>query len=672
MANAASTFAEVFQRMQDVYNGEYHPLLAEFQVNAQIDSAALLRQMITRLPVDRVPSLFMYQDPNTTLRIIHHIHLVEPLFGQPDNPLTNMYLGLTGEVYHGIIQVVQVPTATFFAATGDIVVPTNDTLTAQIAAAADGMVGPYNQGDPDTFVINVRKAVPIPHAYIGLVAFRSFTPREAWQQLGLQIIQDGRAQDCATLLDFLRAATVRVRAGRNLRNPPNAPLEPPGTTQPAILTPPVDGPVVEHLHRKLLQYLPGMHAPQAAHAAGEPQQQVAQVAMLVMAEHREAMRADRLQEREADREEKAAEKSFSVVFPANALGLRRLCLAGNDDELLPEFWQFFASIKGKKGPGAAALADRVSRRAAEPDSAGVPPIIATNLYVNISSFALGASDPEIITQGVSPFLMCPDGSAKAEKTAILTHEYMLLQGETVPRLDDIRQLVPSNNYHIPEDFHTLADYLGAYSVIWDVLIGPEHPLAVSLRQHHRYWISNMRSILKAIPESKLRNVVIIGTLRHIQLYALRYVSKTMLYGPGTVPVPTFDLVVDSIEGRLFHHFPSLPPAYTQPVTQTKTPVTTQTSSTPRGNKTSGEGVQIVASAADLNKQLMDTFDASDKSIQELRRIPKQPRAKGGTAHLCLSYHLKGVCFDICRKSKTHRPLDKQEVENMQAFLKLHL
>jgi hypothetical protein len=674
MANNATTFQTLFEGMEDEYNGVYSDFLNLYGANGD-EALAVLQRTITRFPTDQVPAIFIYQDPDTTIRTIHHLHQVETPLGQPANPLTDMYLGLSGEAYNGNVQLRQVP-PTFFSATGNIIVPTSLALTVQLAAAGNGLVGPYNPGDPDTEQINTRRAVPVPYAYIRLMGFRNLTPEEAWQQVGLQIIADGGEQDCMILLNFLRAATVMVRGAG--RNQPNGP---PSTTQLAALVPPIDGPILQHTQRKLRSFLPGaftLPAPniqQAAHVAA-----VAAVVNQTVADGFEALRADRLQEREAA----ALPKSFSAVFPANAMGIRRLCMAGNDDEMLPDFWKFFAELKGKKGPGLSALTHYVSKRAGNDDSAGIRPLISTALYTNIANFELGASDLEIITQGVSPFLMCPAASVKAEATTILTQRYMMLQGESsMPLLSDIQQLVPSSAYSIPEDLYALVDFIGAYSVLWDVLVGPHHPLAITLRQHFKYWNQHVRTILKAIPEKNLRNVVIIGTLRHIQLKVMRYVNIIMFEEVDPI-IPDFTHIEDALDGRLFNNFPGLPAQYTQPIPSSSAssilpttfalpPMVTGTPTPPStAARERRESIPVIAPASDKVKAHLDAFSAGEKSIQELRTVEKQPKTKNGAANLCLSYHLRGACFEACRRSSTHRKLEKAEEDNMKAFISKNL
>lgn len=653
--------------MADTYQGIYAPFLAEYSSNAQQNAEALLSRTASRLPVNQVPSVFLYQDSRNLLRTIHHIHQVDTPFGQPPTPLTDMYLGFYTDIHNGIAQVLQVPIS-FFSTTGNIAVPTSEALTVQLAAANNGMVGPFNHNDPDTEIINTRRAVPIPHAYVGLILHRTLTPMEAWQQLGQQIILDGREQDCSILINFLRAATVVVRGQGRAQ-----PDQPPSTVQAVALLPPIDGPIPEHIHEKLCLFLPGAFTPVAP---GDAQ---------AIADGLAGIRADRLLEREAAAEAAAtaaevaaAPKSFSEMFPSNAASIRRLCLVGHDDDLLPEFWRNFAANKGKKGPGMSNFSQLTLQRSKAPDSARVCPIVSTALYVNISAFELGATDLQVITQGVSPFLMCPEGYIKANETTMLNRQYMMLQGEhSQPALSDINQLVPSTAYNIPEDLYALADFIGAYSIVWDILVGVHHPLAVALRHHHRFWVDTTRKILKAIPEDHLRNVIIIGTLRCIQLEVLEYVN-TIMYEDNVVPLPDFDDIEKSLKKRLFHHFPGLPAAYTRPAkppSKSKLPLPPYSPNNPvppTGRPpVFGGGNEVTAPTTERVQTFLDAFETSEKSIQELRNIPRQPRVKNALA-LCLSYHLKGSCFDQCRRAKTHRKLLKEEEDVMQTFITKNL
>ena len=662
-ANAATTFLAKFNAMGDIFNGVYGPFLAEYEANNGVQAEVVLQNTLTQLPVDRCPSVYVYQDPEHTLRIVHHLHRVEREMGQPDNPLTDVVLGFTGEVEFNLAQVVRIPEP-FFATTGEVRVPTVAALGDMLAAAPNGMLGPFEPDADDTELVNTRRAIPIPFAYLPLFTFRSLSPSQAWIQVAAQIIEDDRADDCAVLIDFFRVALV-IRRGA-VRNQPNLP---PATAQPAALAAPLDGPLNQHIHRKLTAYLPALFL-------GQPQQGMpaAQAAVLIgqsVAEGFEALRADRAQEREAQ----DATKSFSAQYPASGGPIRRLCLVGDDDDLLPEFWKFLASVKTKKVQGLPALNSLLDARINDPTSAGVRPIISAALYSTISSFALATIDYEDITQGVSPFVMCPLGFRKAKTLTRNAQTYMHIQTGMAPTLADLTAIAPSGDFSIPDDIYTLVDFIGAYSVLWDVLVGEENPLAITLRTHHFFWRTEGQQVRSALPTAAMHKTLIIGTLRFIQLEVMRYVHRIMHVDPQEPP-PVLQPIVEAVRQRRFHTLPALPSEYnTIPTTTTLPPTAGRTiapTGTPPAFNNPPTSTPSVAPATDKNQHFISTFLKSGKSIQQLRAITDQPKQRDGIKPLCLSYHFRGRCFDNCRRNDTHRKLDQTETNNMQAFLERHI
>jgi hypothetical protein len=496
------------------------------------------------------------------------------------------------------------------------------------------------------------------------------TPREAWLQVAEQIRLDNREQDCLMLLNFLRVSTVMRRG--NVRNQP---AEPPATVHPTAFVSPIDGPVIQHIHRKLRNLLPALFLiPQ--NEAAPLAQTAAMIGQTVLAGF-EALRQDRA----AEREQAAAPPSFSKAYPANAVSIRQICHAGDDDDALPEFWRYFATVKNRK-TALSGFINLVTLRANQAGSSRVVPIISPSLFNHIAAFELGTKDLETITQGVSPFLMCPIGHTKVKELAVLTQRFMdIHSGQSVPTISDVESLAPINDYSIPADMHSLVDFIGAYSIVWDVLVGIDHPLATAIRDHYFYWQTNVSAIRRAIPDEYLVRPVIIGTLRLIQLAVLRYVHKIM-FNDANADVPTFQNIIDNIDNRLFQHFPGLPNEYKRPATAavaakyTKLPPPiTGTPVPPKGSPPPGLQNTIrnmvVAPDSEKHPQLKAAFDNGDKSIQVLKTLPNLPKEKKGSGILCLSYHLRGQCFDNCRRASTHRKLDPVEVDNIQAFLDKH-
>ena len=159
---------------------------------------------------------------------------------------------------------------------------------------------------------------------------------------------------------------------------------------------------------------------------------------------------------------------------------------------------------------------------------------------------------------------------------------------------------------------------------------------------------------------------------------MRYVNSIMYMADGVPPPPSFENIESIVNSRLYYHFPGLPASYTQQQTNANNkralpPVVAAVPVPPAGNNPLvSQGNPVFAPAHEINQAFFTAFTKSPKSIQDLRNAPKQPRVKNGVAQLCLSYHLKGSCFDICKKAPTHRPLEVVETSNMQTFMNSNL
>jgi hypothetical protein len=227
-----TNFAELFQSMPDVYNGQYQAFLAAYAVNGALTSKSILRRTIARFPVSQVPAVFAYLAADGFIRTVHHFQYVEAPIGQ-NNPWEQIILGFSGDVHMNQVTYASIPIAEFFDNTEAVQVPTVATFGAVLTALAadETQLGPYVDGTPNTEEIRSRRAVPVPHAYVHLLFNRVLTPREAWEQVGAQIILDQREESCSILLDFLQTAGT-YRRNRARRPQPPSVLQPTALTQP--------------------------------------------------------------------------------------------------------------------------------------------------------------------------------------------------------------------------------------------------------------------------------------------------------------------------------------------------------------------------------------------------------------------------------------------------------
>jgi YesN/AraC family two-component response regulator len=194
--------------------------------------------------------------------------------------------------------------------------------------------------------------------------------------VGDQIQLDNRTEDCAILLNFLRVASIGrlnpARCGPDL---------PPLTAQPVLVAPIADEAYMRHIHRVLVQVLPGTNLPAGTAYLGQQLLQGTAMIRQSIIDQGEAQR----DERQRLKQEEKTPKSMMEAYPAITPSLMRLCLINAEAEL-PEFWQRFAMIPGKKGQAHIILQQLMSVRASQEDSAQVHTVLTASMYDHISKF----------------------------------------------------------------------------------------------------------------------------------------------------------------------------------------------------------------------------------------------------------------------------------------------
>jgi hypothetical protein len=300
----------------------------------------------------------------------------------------------------------------------------------------------------------------------------------------MQILQDGKEQDCHIFLNFSRMAAVAGAV--NVAGV----ATPPTLSMPVPVYPPLANETLLHLiHRRLQDTMQHQMAAQLA-------------------------------DRRAASKEAWAPKTFIEAYPAMAPALHKLCGA-TTDENLPEFWKIFAAAGEKKNQGFPALQQLMMARVNDDDSAQVRHILPAMLYEYISQFRLGSSDPENISHGLSPFLMFPVGYHKAARQEAINLQYTMVYGEGgIAGLGDVKQILSSTAYNIPTSLLELLEFIGAYSITIDVLLGVDEPISRVLYHHFKFWQRNISSVGAALTGKLAQAVLITGVLRAIQLMTI--------------------------------------------------------------------------------------------------------------------------------------------------------
>ena len=669
-ARAPYKYSEKHASMPDLYGGTYLPFLHAHRPEAVLPPADVLQTALSLH--EGLPGVYVYQAHGSlAIRTIHRISKTASIPGVPSQ-WDAMVFAFEGDVqYPGMINLVQIPTQAFHL-TPVVLAPTAVAMTGQwaLAGGAD-CVGPYQAGAPDTTDVTTRRMMPVPQAYVPLLFNRVLTPQEAWIQVGEQIIADGRAADCALFLDWLRAASTYRGA---------APAADPVTTLPAPLVVPLsDAALKQQAWAWLVRDLPALDAPAPDTMAG---QLVATSAAI--RQELSLQRADTAQARQ----EAKAPKTMSEVYPAIAPGLRRLCHVEDDAEL-PRFWVLFAALKGKQGQGISALQQLVSARAREPDSAQEDFNVTLNLFLGISQFRLSV-DVDNLLDGLSPFLLEPQSCSKDSGTQTQVDNYtMLTSGGNTATLKEIQQLSEAK-LKVPENPYELVEFIGAYSVLIDCILGKDQPGATALRHHAKYWKESGVSPLKQVVREQESMGVLMLIMRSVQLTTMSYIREAQRLGYGAA-LPDYSYIELSIIRRTFQNLSQVPRKYLVTATPTapvvpSPPMGPAPYQTPPGHPTvlpanlpasppaaaRRTGARVDAPAAQQSSDWHSKFEASTKTVAALKAVETRPSTAQGGNKICLSYHLRGTCFDNCGDKASHRTLVTAENTAMTEFLRTNL
>ena len=654
-----TTYGAKFAGMGDLYAGAYLPFLEAHNPAAQPTPATVANTALALSAHEGLPGVYAYQAADTLeIRTVHRLSQTTSLPGLA-TPWDGITFAFEGDVIPpGLINLVQLPAQAFFL-TNQVLAPTAATLNDHWAGIGADVecVGPFALGDHDVSPVITRRLIPVPYAYVSLMHDRVLTPRQAWQ-VAEQIIADGRAADCEIFVNFLRAAcTFR---------PVAAAADPLVTSvaQPAALTIPLaDAPLKRQVWNWLVQDLPALAVP----AVDSVERQL----IVTTAAVRQELALSRASA-EAARADARAPKTMTEAYPTMAPPLRRLC-GVETDALVPTFWQEHASTGGKKYHSMACLQQLVSDRANDATSSRCTIVVSVALFECISQFRLGSADLDNILEGVSPFLVCPPYYHRAAGTRLECNSYGLLtSGGGAAALAEIREIT-APKMQVPRDALELYSFVGGYSCLMDVLIGEAHAASARLRDHASFWREYAPALGNMVGPENLAGYLM-RIMRSIQLVTVGYINTALRLGTAA-QLPDYGRIEEAVRNRTLHNLSHMPmhyleeklaPVVTKPTSINSAPAQS-TSTTPSAPvpPTRGLSVRSDAPKSHQNTEWVTKFAGSAKEIKELKLDANRPK-------ICLSYHLRGTCFESCRESATHRALTASEKTTVQVFLDKNL
>jgi hypothetical protein len=371
-------------------------------------------------------------------------------------------------------------------------------------------------------------------------------------------------------------------------------------------------------------------------------------------------------------EEKRAPKSVSSFFGEESC--RQLCIICNvgEEANLPAIWHAIAGA-GKKDR--AAVEHAFSNTAHEMGMGSMVPIATPDLTKKIVGLRFAGDDVNNLGEGIQPFaiLIRDHGSigymttTEEDTTRQRNNEYdILTEGSVSTTLQDVTKISTTTTAKIPTDYTHLRALLQAYLVLLTTLFGADHVVTVAFQAFVRRYNNNevvCRGQLQALFQGQGPGRL----LRFIQLNMVAWFRKVR--NTGTLPaVPDFDEALEKLTIHISSWAPELPSQYllapntVAPFTMksgTSTVISGLTNDTSKQSATDPPSVkkrlQVVNLARNVTLEPFGVIAAKLKINDAIAKAGEPPTItkNGITTPMCLSFHVRGTCWNSCPRNADH-------------------
>mmetsp|Transcript_28896 Transcript_28896/g.41399 ORF Transcript_28896/g.41399 Transcript_28896/m.41399 type:complete len:346 (-) Transcript_28896:976-2013(-) len=309
-----------------------------------------------------------------------------------------------------------------------------------------------------------------------------------------------------------------------------------------------------------------------------------------------------------------------------------------------------------------------------------PIIVNLNLAKGLQEFEFVASDPDILNQGLQPFILNLGNAEHRAKTLEIVQQFDELEGGKLG-LNLQETLKSADVKHVPLTFMELDTTLASFGDLLAVCLGTNHVLYTAYRTFWKDWQRSRLQFSSAI------NIVL--TLKPVHL--MRRLQLELFYWfdakrQALTPVPiAFSKIVHELHMATFAP-PALPAALFAIVSNPNSGSQVSGSQAPTSlwemspvdshstsdlssitdfftafqqqqqkkttDKGSGDAILNPNPDDELNKAL---------DVNKVRVICKPPFPQNTAKQdMCISYHAKGRCFALCGQAADRRPHSDHE------------
>ena len=239
---------------------------------------------------------------------------------------------------------------------------------------------------------------------------------------------------------------------------------------------------------------------------------------------------------------------------------RTFCLAMGDDSLPPIYAIWANATKSERRVALqSALEERVNTGLA---ACRITPLASKELYEIVlqGHFAAGYHEVDDLTKGLQPFTCGFQSTERDRDVASRASQFdQMMAGLVAPSLAE-QETFRTKEVPLPSMVYQLGMQLGCTSIVFDVVLGPIHPLAQDLRSFClNEWPLVEAAFSTSMDDSTLVLPII---LRWFQIEMLAFFRSL---GMGQMAhTPNFQEIMAIIKQRAYHLFPLLPRQYLAP------------------------------------------------------------------------------------------------------------
>jgi lysophospholipase L1-like esterase len=202
--------------------------------------------------------------------------------------------------------------------------------------------------------------------------------------------------------------------------------------------------------------------------------------------------------------------------------------------------------------------------AARGDEVGwAPPVASPEVVQMIFRMKYTSMDMDNLTSGFSLSLMVgtndPQTGGICERQAVFT---MVTGGAIAPDMEQLGRLV-DNAPKMANNLVALLTILRAYSILLDIVLGPNHVFAVAYRNFVQCWDQQAQQSINGHFNTTEIPALMPLIQRRLQLKNQYWLNQVPLSAAGRLPqLPDYDKILRDVALRRWSNFQAIPPLYT--------------------------------------------------------------------------------------------------------------